>query len=223
MSAAISCSACPSECSDAAMEQIAEPAAKRARAEVKEVKSFRQINLDKFSIKTNKSKEGLNYYNPLIDGASILFNLTPERNDWLDAPFGFDLSAKFELPSFLTGNQPKKEGLSEGLNLRLNLQPEQADFLRKLDAAAQKAYADIATASWNPSVTDDAFRNVATCKFRVVLKGSNLTKLTVVHDGKVTRGEGWDFLEPFLISSSSRWAEVKAVIKPQSIYNVAKR
>ena len=225
MPAAISQSACPSECSDAAMEQIAEPVAKRTRVEVKEVKPFQEMDLDKFTLKTGKSKNGnYTYYIPLVDCASVLVNLTPERECWVDAPFGFDTSCKFEVPSFLGGKAPEKEGAIEGFNLRLNLQAEQAEFLRKLDGAAQKAFADVATATWNPLVTEDAFRNVPVCKVMVALKGSNLTKLAIVHDGKVTRGAGWDFLEKFLMDSNNcRQAEIKVAVEVQKLYNVAKK
>jgi hypothetical protein len=203
---------------------VAEPAAKRARIEVKPV-PFNQLDLDKFSLKTNVSKkDGKTYYNTLVDGSGILVNLTPEKQSWLDTPFGFDTSCKFEVPSFLGGEAPKKDGATEGLSLRLNLQPEQADFLRKLDAAAQKAFADIATATWNPLITEDAFRNTTACKVLVALRGANLTKLTIVHDGQVTCGCGWDFLEKFLMDSNNcRQAEVKLTIKVQKVYNVAKK
>ena len=226
MPAAISQSACPSECSDVdSMEPLAEPAAKRARTEVLEVKPFQQADVDKFSLKTGKSKNSnYTYYIPLVDNASILLNLTPERECWLDAPFGFDTSCKFEVPSFLGGKAPEREGTTEGLNLRLNLQTAQADFLRKLDGAAQKAFADVAAAAWNPLVTEDAFRSAPVCKVQVALKGSNLTKLTIVQDGKVTRGAGWEFLEKFLMDSNNcRRAEIKVAIKVQKLYNVAKK
>lgn len=226
MPAAISQSACPSECSDVdAMEPVAQPAAKRARTEVKEVKPFQQMDLDKFTLKTGKSKNGnYTYYIPLVDCASTLFNLTPEPQCWLDTPFGFDTSCKFEVPSFLGGKAPEREGATEGLSLRLNLQPEQAEFLRKLDGAAQKAFADVAVASWNPLVTEDAFRSAPVCKVMVALKGSSLTKLAIVHDGKVSRGAGWEFLEKFLMDSNNcRQAEIKVVVKAQKLYNVAKK
>ena len=174
MPAAISQSACPSECSDVdAMELVVtEPAAKRTRVEVKEVKPFQEMDLDKFTLKTGKSKNGnYTYYIPLVDCASVLVNLTPERECWLDAPFGFDTSCKFEVPSFLGGKAPEKEGATEGLNLRLNLQTEQAEFLRKLDGAAQKAFAEVASSTWNPLVSEDAVRNSPVCKVMVVLKG----------------------------------------------------
>ena len=45
-----------------------------------------------------------------------------------------------------------------------------------------------------------------------------------MHDGKVTRGEGWDFLEKFLMDSNNcRRAEIKLAVKAQKLYNVAKK
>ena len=199
-----------------------EPATKRARVEVK---PFQQLDLDKFSLKVNLSKkDGKTYYNSLIDGASFLFNLTPEPTSWLDTPFGFDTSGKYEQPSFLGGNEPDVEGKTEGLSLRLNLQPEQAEFLSKLDGSAQKAFADVATATWAPLVSEDSFHNSPVCKVMVALKGANLTKLTIVHNGEVTCGAGWDFLKKFLVGCNDfRRAEVKLSVKVQKVYNVAKK
>jgi hypothetical protein len=44
----------------------------------------------------------------------------------------------------------------------------------------------------------------------VVLKGNDLTKLAIVVDGKVERGEGWQFQEPFIKRGNSfKFADVK--------------
>ena len=216
MSAANSDQACHSECSDTDAMQSA---AKRARIEVK---SFQEIDLSKFTLKNNgKGKSGLNTY-PLVTGESIRFNLTP--SGWLKAPFGFDISGKYEYPSFLGGPAPEKEGTPEHLSLRLNLQPEQAEFLGKLDAAAHKAFADLTEATWNPLVVTDDVRKIDSSKVKVVLKGGDLTKLTIVRNGTVTRGEGWDFLMSFLVTSyNCRMAEVKLTTRVKKLWNVAKK
>jgi len=214
--AAISEQASPSECSDA---DVMEPVTKRARIEVK---PFQELNLDQFVLKNNgKGKNGQNTF-PLVAGEPIRFNFTP--NGWMDAPFGFDISGKYECPSFLGGVHPEKEGTPEGLNLRLNLQPDQAEFLNKLDDASQKAFAQVAEASWNLLVAKDTMRNLESCKVKVVLKGADLTKLTIVQNGTVTRGEGWDFLQSFLAGSGNcRRAEVKVTVRVKKLWNVAKK
>ena len=214
--AAISEQACPSECSDT---EAMEPVVKRARIEVK---PFQELNLDHFILKNNgKGKNGQNTF-PLIAGEPIRFNFT--ASGWMEAPFGFDISGKYEYPSFLGGQSPDKEGTPEGLSLRLNLHPEQAEFLSKLDDASQKAFALVAEASWNPLVAKDMLRNLESSKVKVVLKGADLTKLTIVQNGTVTRGEGWEFLQGFLAGSGNcRRAEVKVTVRVKKLWNVAKK
>ena len=216
MSATLSDQACPSVCSDADAMQ---PSAKRARIEVK---SFQEIDLAKFTLKNNgKGKNGHNTY-PLVAGEPIRFNLAP--CDWLQSPFGFDISGKYEYPSFLGGPAPEKEGTSEGLSLRLNLQTEQAEFLNKLNAVSQKAFADITESAWNPLVATDEVRKLDSCKVKVILKGADMTKLTIVKNGVVSRGEGWDFLMGFLIGSNNcSRAEVKLTARVKKLWNVAKK
>ena len=215
--AAISEQVCPSECSDT---EAMEPVTKRARIEVK---PFQELNLDLFVLKNNgKGKNGGQNTFPLVAGEPIRFNFTP--SGWMEAPFGFDISGKYECPSFLGGAPPEKEGTPESLSLRLNLQPDQAEFLNKLDDASQKAFAQVADASWNLLVAKDMMRNLESCKVKVVLKGADLTKLTIVQNGTVTRGEGWNFLQGFLAGSSNcRRAEVKVTVRVKKLWNVAKK
>ena len=46
-----------------------------------------------------------------------------------------------------------------------------------------------------------------------------LTKLAIVQGGKVIRGEGWEFLKPYV--DSLRHAKVKAVLRLKKLWNVA--
>ena len=106
----------------------------------------------------------------------------------------------------------------------MNLQPEQAEFLSRLDDAAQKAFAQVAEASWHPLVVKDETRNLDSSKVKIILKGADLTKLTIVQNGTVTRGEGWPFLQNFLAGSSNcRRAEVKVTVRVKKLWNVAKK
>ena len=216
MSAAFLDQADCSECTDT---DAMEPVTKRARIEVK---AFQEIDLASFTLKNRgKGKNGINTF-PFIASEPIRFNLIP--SGWLQAPFGSDISGKYENPSFLGGPAPEKEDASEGLSLRLNLQTEQAEFLTKLDEASQKAFAELSDATWFPLVAIDEERKIPSSKLKVILKGADLTKLVIVRNGVVTRGEGWEFLMGFLMfSSNCRKAEVKVTAKVKKLWNVAKK
>ena len=58
-----------------------------------------------------------------------------------------------------------------------------------------------------------------TAKVAVVLAGDGLTKLAVVKDGAVKRGEGYDFLNGF--STTFARSEVKVVIKVKKLWCLA--
>ena len=46
----------------------------------------------------------------------------------------------------------------------------------------------------------------------------------IVQNGRVTRGEGWDFLQRFLAGSANcRRAEVKVTTRVKKLWNVAKK
>ena len=192
-------------------------ASKKARIDVKR---FDEIQINDFTLKDKgKGKNGHMAF-PLIGGEMIRFNLTP--SDWAQTPFGLDVDSKFEKPSFLGGKEPEKKGASEGLNLRLNLQPEQAAFLKQLDAVAEDAFGKLADNKWNPLVSTNPVFQKSLCKVVVVLKSEGQTKLAIVQDGKIHRGEGWDFIEPFVKSCNSfKFAEVKIGIRVKKLWNVA--
>ena len=82
----------------------------------------------------------------------------------------------------------------------------------------------MADASWNLLVAKDMMRNLESCKVKVVLKGDDLTKLTIVQNGIISRGEGWDFLQPFLKKNNNcTFAEVKLHARVKKLWNVAKK
>ena len=63
--------------------------------------------------------------------------------------------------------------------------------------------------------------NPCSVKVTVILKGEELTKIAVVADGKVTRGEGWDFLKDYVDAGNTfRHAEVKLVAKVKKLWHV---
>ena len=190
---------------------------KRARVEI-EVPAFDKVDLEQFSLKDyGKGKGGLKTF-PMVDGKSIRFNLTP--SGWLQAPFGFDVTSKYETPSFLGGKAPES-GASEGLKLSINLQKAEAEFLTQLDENCSAAFANLGKAIWNPLISENGLFSTSSVKVTVTLKGEGLTKIAVVANNKVTRGEGWDFLKAFLDDGNTfRNSEVKLTARVMKLWNV---
>ena len=219
--AAISSQACPSEFSDedsAMANNAAEPASKRARIEVKH---FSELDLSEFTLKDKgKGKNGHIAY-PLLGSEIIRFNLTV--NDWARTPFGFDTTGKYEKPSFLGGKAPENASGQEGLSLRLELQDPQAEFLGELDNLSQEAFAKLVPdAKWNPLIVKNPLFRSSACKVAIILKGSDLTRIAVVVDGKVHRVEGWEQLEPFMSRCSNfKFTDVKLTVRVKKLWNVA--
>ena len=199
-----------------------QPPAKKARTEF-QVPPFTAVKLDDFSLKDKgKGKNGGHVVFPLIGGNEIRFNLTPV--DWLKTPFGFDVSSKYENPSFLGGKEPERAGTPEGLSLRINAPQAEMEFLGKLDEAAQTALPDIVKATWNPLLSDNQLYKTTSFKVNVVLKGDGLTQIAVVADGQVVRGEGWDFLKTYIDSGNTfRQADVKLTSRVKKLWNVASK
>ena len=92
------------------------------------------------------------------------------------------------------------------------------------EECAQKAFAEMTEATWNPLVIRSDERYLHSCKVKVVLKGDDLTKLTIVQNGVISRGEGWDFLHPFFKKNNNcRGAAVKLHTRVKKLWNVAKK
>jgi len=200
-----------------------QPQSKRARVEA-EIPSFDKVDLSKFTLKDyGKSKNGGNGHKafPLVAGESIQFNLTP--GGWLKTTFGFDVNTKFEKPSFLGGKEPETVGTPEGLNLRINIDKAEGDFLTQLDGLCKDAFEELVKkVEWNLLVGETPVFSTYFCKVTVVLKGDGLTQIAIVADNKVTRGEGWEFLKPFLDSNNGfRQADVKLAVRVKKLWNVA--
>jgi hypothetical protein len=195
-----------------------QPQSKRARVEI-EVPSFEKVDLSQFSLKDNgKGKNGHKAF-PLVAGESVRFNLTP--SGWLKTPFGFDIDTKFEKPSFLGGKEPENPGTPEGLHLRINVEKAEAEFLTQLDDLSKDAFEQLVKAKWSPLVGENALFGTSSAKVTVVLKGEGLTKIAVVLDNKVVRGEGWEFLKQFVDAGNTfRQAEVKLVARVKKLWNV---
>jgi len=180
---------------------------KRAKIDVS---SFDQLNLEQLTLtQVGKTKKDQKIY-VNIDKLPVRTNLTP--NDWIFTRFGFDFTGTYEKPSFLGGKVPDRKGCPESLSLRVTLNPAQLEFLQKLDEATQTAYAEISPGKWNPLVSPEHQQ----CKVSVVLAGDGMTHLTVVKDGAVHKGLGFDFLKTFDCNFSS--AMVKMVVRIRKVW-----
>ena len=71
-------------------------------------------------------------------------------------------------------------------------------------------------------MTEDGLFNTSSTKVTVVLKGEGLTKIAVVADGKVVRGDGWDFLKAYIDAGNTfRHAEIKLVARVKKLWHVS--
>jgi hypothetical protein len=205
----------PPPCQDACEDMAA---AKRARTEVV---NYTDLALEKVQFKEiGKSKNGSPTVVVLHEGFGVTFNLTP--SGWLPVKYGFDLSPQYSRPSFLGGATPTDATMSESLALRIYLDAEQAEFLKEIDQKASVEYQKLYNAVWQPLVTEDTlFGGKASVKIHVCLKGNDLSKLAVVHNDKVDRGEGWGFLKDYMASCGHfKTADVKACLRFKSVWNV---
>ena len=187
---------------------------KRARVEVQ---SFTEVHVEDLKLKAlDLTTDSGSPFVTLLGLAS--FNLTP--TGWLCTRYGFDLNSKYGKPSFLGGEKPEN-AKSESLTLRVSLDAATTAFLKKLDEKASEEYKKIRDVHWQPLVTEDLlFNGGVTVKAHVVLAGSPLTKLTVVDEQKVDRGEGWEFLKMYLDRKANIFnnADVKVCLRVKSVW-----
>jgi len=144
------------------------------------------------------------------------FNLTP--TGWLSTRYGFDLNGKYK-PSFL-GGQKSEKAKNESLAMRVSLDAATTAFLKNLDKMVSEEYKKIHNVPWQSLVSEDLlFNGGSSVRVHVALTGSPLTKLTVVDDKKVDRGEGWEFLQDYLEKKVNFFnADVKVCLRIKSIW-----
>ena len=184
---------------------------KRARSDVR---SFADISVEDLKLKVaHQEGKSPSVRVPLGD-----FNLTP--SGWLSSKFGFDLKPKYGLPSFLGGVKPEKATTAECLSMRITLDAQTMAFFKELDEKVSSEYLIVQKANWQSIVYEDLlFNGGGSIKVHVVLAGGSLTKLTVVDNGKVDRGEGWEFLKDYLDKKVSFYnTEVKVCLRPRSVW-----
>jgi hypothetical protein len=187
---------------------------KRARVEVQ---SFTEVRVEDLKLKALDltTDSGSPFVIPL---GLASFNLTP--TGWLCTRYGFDLNSKYGKPSFLGGEKPKN-AKSESLAMRVSLDATTAAFLKEVDEKASEEYKKLHDVPWQPLVIEDLlFNGGSSVKVHVVLAGSPLTKLTVVDEQKVDRGEGWEFVKTYLDRKASIFnnADVKVCLRVNSVW-----
>ena len=204
--------------SDAA-SVTAEPSPKRAKMEMQ---SFKEVDLHKLSLKDNgMNRQGnAKLVLPLFDGQKLRCNLTPAG--FLKAPFGFDVSCKFEKPAFLMGTPA---GKTESLNLVLQLGSEEAAFFRGVNEFFKNKYAELdKKPQWHDLVNEtDKFGPVG--KVKVVLDGANQTQLKIVGtDKQIRTGYGWTFLKEHMEESRNfRGSRCKVSIALTGLWCVSRK
>ncbi len=155
------------------------------------------------------------------DEPRVIYNLTPQKTDWLSIPFGLEtVPYSGTSPGFITGDVEEK---TKSLNTKVNVTPELADLLHALDGSLQKVTKS--KGAWNQMVSTDS-RGAAQLKLKVYFLGAEPTaiKLLVVGaDGqnKIEKGCGWSFLKPFAEEHQNfKWCRVKLTVTPMKVYAV---
>ena len=126
-----------------------EPSPKRARHEVP---GFKELDLGQLVLKDNGKNRAGNgkLVLPLLGTQKLRCNLSPQG--FLKAPFGFDVSGKYQRPSFLAGGDPAK---SESLSLALQPGNDEAAFLQEVDGFLKDSFAKLDEKSqWYPLVNE---------------------------------------------------------------------
>ena len=196
-----------------------EPSPKRARHEVP---GFKELDLRQLVLKDNGKNRAGNgkLVLPLLGTQKLRCNLSPQG--FLKAPFGFDVSGKYQRPSFLAGGDPTK---SESLSLVLQPGNDEAAFLQEVDGFFKDAFAKLDEKSqWYPLV-NEAEKHGHTTKVKVVLEGEGLTQLKVIGlDKKVHTGYGWKWLQPYLAENRNfRNSQCKAVVTLTNLWCVSRK
>lgn len=165
-------------------------------------------------------KKGNRRCRPLLGESLLHCNLTPRGFQW--APFGFDVSGKFQKPSFLN-NQPPQG--TEGLNLALHIRASsEYKFLHAVDDFFKKKLAELDPAlQWRPLGsydTIDLLNDLYCTKVKVVLAGEGLTEIKIIdRQTNFHTGSGWPFLQPHLAAFSNfRHARVKVAVRLSNLW-----
>ena len=161
-------------------------AAKRARTEAPE--SYRKLDLEALSLKKIEGRE-TPIYLTVVDGHMPEFILTPEEPTVLLR--GFDFSGKKEKRSFNSD-----EGKGNSLSLYVQLDEEQADFLKKASNRIKTEFEAEGEVEWAPMFGGEKYSTYAV-GIDVVLAGqeNSLTHIRVKKGEEKHAGTGWAFLK----------------------------
>ena len=128
------------------------------------------------------------------------------------APFGVELDSKFApLPIFAGGSDPRKH-----LTMQLELSEEDANGLRRLDAACEAQ--SVSAGVWSPLVTMRDDRPFV--KAKLLPESQRPTHFRV---GDAALQSGWEHLGPILMENNLRGATVKAALRPMYVWSVSGR
>ena len=157
-------------------------------------------------------KKGNRRLRPLLGESLLHCNLTPLG--FQVSPFGFDVTGKFQKPSFLSNQSPRR---SEGLNLPMNFEiKKEFAFLQSVDSFFKGKLAEMDDKLKWRSLELDSHRMAYTyqSKVKVVLAGEGLTQIKIIdRNMNIHTGAGWEFLQPHLEPFKNfRWARVKVAV-----------
>lgn len=195
-----------------------EPSPKRIRIGLR---SFKDVDLEKLSLKDNgMTRQGnAKLVLPLFEGKKLQCNLTPAG--FLKTPFGFDTSCKYEKPAFLTG---VAAGKCESLNLVLQLDTEEAEFLQGVNDFFQEKYAALDKKPQWHGLANSTEKYGVVSKVKVILDGENQTQLKIVgSDKKVCTGYGWTFLKERLDGHNFRGGRCKVHLSLSGLWCVSRK
>ena len=173
------------------------PASKRAK--VMKTLKFGEVELEKVSLKAYKLPTGKMSYTPTLDDMRLRFDLTPQgalvKTNW-----GFETRYKLnpeKKPSFLGGPSTSK---MECLEMNVELTSEQAAFITSLDLMVSREFAKNSKAVWHSAVKFTV-SSIPMLKVRVPITGNDPAALKVVDEGVFHKGEGWNFLQPWMLKT----------------------
>ena len=162
-------------------------AAKRARTEAPE--PYRKLDLAALALKKIEGRDSPIYL-VVVDNHVAEFILTPEEPAVLLR--GFDMSGEKEKRSF----NAEGEGKGNSLSLYVQLDEEQADFLKKASNRIKTEFEAEGEVEWTPMFGGEKYSTYAV-GVDVVLAGqeSSLTHLRIKRGEDKQAGAGWAFLK----------------------------
>ena len=208
-----------SRASSSVVGDLVEPSPKRAKVELP---SLKDLDLERLTLVDNgPSRNGGKLVQPLLGQSKLWCNLTPQG--FVKTPFGFDLSSKFEKPSFLGG--AASNARSESLSLTLQIGAEDATILKVIDRTFKEKFAALDKKSqWHELLTEHD-KYGSSIKVKIVLAGDGMTQIKLVTaDKKIQTIYGWDRLKPYLTENRNfRGSRCKVTVCLTNLWCVSKK